>query len=112
MIKYGNRKVIVDNIAFDSKAEGEMYRDLKLLEKGNLIKNLELQPKFVLQRKFTNNNGEKIRAITYTADFRFFDVKKGRVRVIDCKGFKTKEYRIKKKLFDFIYSDLFLEEHY
>ena len=36
--KYGNRKTVVDDIKFDSKAEARRYKELKLLEKSGIIK--------------------------------------------------------------------------
>ena len=53
--KYGNRKTEVDGIVFDSKKEAERYRDLKLLERAGDIRELVLQPSFVL-----NVNGIKV----------------------------------------------------
>ena len=47
--KYHNKKVIVDNIKFDSKKEANRYNQLKLLEKANLISELELQKKYYMQ---------------------------------------------------------------
>ena len=49
MNKYKNKKVVIDNILFDSKKEANYYTYLKLLEKAGKIKNLELQKKFILQ---------------------------------------------------------------
>ena len=46
--KYRNIKTEVDGIKFDSKREAQRYQELKLLEKGGVISNLELQPKFEL----------------------------------------------------------------
>ena len=46
--KYGNKKVQVDGITFDSRKEANRYAELKMLEKCGAIKQLELQKKFVL----------------------------------------------------------------
>lgn len=43
--KYNNKKVVYDNIKFDSKKEMIRYTELKLLEKAKKIKDLELQKK-------------------------------------------------------------------
>lgn len=96
MNKYKNKKVVIDNILFDSKKEANYYTYLKLLEKAGKIKNLELQKKFILQDKFTLN-GKTHRAITYVADFVYEE--NGQVHVIDTKGYRTQVYKIKKKLF-------------
>jgi len=116
--KYGNTKTIVDGIKFDSKKEASRYQELKLMEKGRLIFDLELQPKFVLQEKF-KYQGKTERAITYSADFRYKEntpvksltysthsdeVVKGEftqlVEIVeDVKGHKTDVYKIKRKMF-------------
>lgn len=104
MSKYNNKKTIIDNIKFDSKAEANRYIELKMLEKARKISDLELQPKFILQEKYINNKGEKIRAITYKADFCYLEGNK--IVVEDVKGVETKEFKIKKKLFENKYRDI------
>lgn len=37
-------------------------------------------------------------------------VEKGKTRVLDAKGYKTEVYRMKKKMFEYKYSDLTIEE--
>lgn len=104
MSKYNNKKTIVDNIKFDSKSEANRYIELKMLEKARKISDLELQPKFILQEKYINNKGEKIRAITYKADFCYLEGNK--IVVEDVKGVETKEFKIKRKLFENKYRDI------
>lgn len=106
--KYGNRKVEVNGITFDSVKEANRYRELLLLEKAGTIQNLELQKKFVLipaQREFTNELDKKgnfkkgkviERECAYIADFCY--IENGRCVVEDTKGFRTKDYIIKRKL--------------
>ncbi len=95
--KYRAEKMELDGILFDSKKEAERYSELKMLERANLITNLELQPKFLLQEKF-EYNGKVIRKIEYIADFKYID-EEGNTVVEDVKGLKTDVYNIKKKLF-------------
>ena len=104
MNKYRNKKTIIDGIKFDSIAEGRRYKELKLLEEGKYITELKLQPKFELQAKYDNNKGEHIRAITYKADFSY--IENGRLVVEDVKGMETKEFKLKKKLFEYKYKDV------
>lgn len=104
MSKYNNKKTIIDNIKFDSKAEANRYIELKMLEKARKISDLELQPKFILQEKYINNKGEKVRAITYKADFCYLEGNK--IVVEDVKGVETKEFKIKRKLFENKYRDI------
>lgn len=103
MNKYRNKKVIVNGIKFDSIAESKRYKELKLLEHQGIIKNLKLQPSFVLQPSYKKNN-KTIRAITYRADFSYLENNKYIVE--DVKGFYTKEFRIKEKMFNYIYKEL------
>lgn len=108
--KYRNKKVIYDGLKFDSKKEAKRWNELKLLEKANEITELERQKRFELQPSYTNNLGEHIRAITYIADFFYYDKKKGIYIVEDVKGIKTDVYRLKKKLFEYVYPNLTIKE--
>ena len=74
--KYGNRKTVVDGIKFDSGAEAGRYKELRLMEKAGAIKDLILQPEFLLQDKF-KHKGKTERAVKYIADFKYFDVSRG-----------------------------------
>lgn len=102
--KYRAKKTVVDGIKFDSKREAERYCELKLLEKAKKIRNLELQPRFLLQDKFKDKQGNTHRKIEYVADFLYID-KLGRNVVEDVKGVLTDVYKIKKKIFLKIYDD-------
>lgn len=110
MNKYFNKKVMVDGIKFDSKKEATRYEQLKILKQTGLIRDLELQPTFVLQPAYTNNKDEKIRAVTYKADFMYFDTHLDKYIVEDVKGYKTDVYKLKKKLFEYQYPNLTIEE--
>lgn len=99
-MKYNNTKTVVDGIKFDSKRESDRYIELKLLERAGRISDLILQPKFELIPKY-EINGRKVRKIEYIADFQYKE--NGKTVVEDAKGFKTKDYIIKKKLFEFKY---------
>lgn len=102
--KYNAKKSTVDGHTFDSIREAERYRELKLLEKGKEIRNLVLQPRFLLQDEFFDKNGVKHKKIEYVADFLYID-KAGRNIVEDVKGVLTDVYKIKKKMFLKIYDD-------
>ena len=95
--KYKNQKVLVDNILFDSKKEGNYYTKLKILRDAGKILDLELQKRFVLQQGF-KLHGKTYSAITYIADFVYKD-QEGQTHVVDTKGYRTEVYKIKKKLF-------------
>ena len=102
--KYNAKKTVVDGIEFDSLREADRYCELKLLEKANEIRNLELQPRFLLQDKFKDKMGTTHRKIEYVADFLYID-NDGKAIVEDVKGVLTDVYKIKKKMFLKIYYD-------
>ena len=107
--KYGNRKIAFDGQTFDSKKEMRHYTELLLLEKAGKIKDLHRQVKFQLmpaQRepdiigpKGGHKPGKLIeREVSYVADFVYTDLQTGQTVVVDTKGFRTKEYTIKRKM--------------
>lgn len=104
--KYNNEKVTIDGIVFDSIKEGTYYIWLKDRKKRNEILDFELQPKFVLLPAF-EKDGKKYRAITYKADFKIIN-KDGTIEIVDTKGFETNVFRIKRKLFEYMFPDLTL----
>ena len=106
MNKYRNKKVIVDGEEFDSKKEGNRYKELKLLLKAGKISNLELQPRFLLQDGF-KKNGRTFRKIEYIADFKY--IENGKTIVEDVKGMQTDVFKLKHKIFEKVYSDLELK---
>jgi hypothetical protein len=108
MSKYKAKKTVIDGITFDSKREAKYYQELKLKEEAGLISELELQKEFVLipvQREpstFSKSGKEKQgkvieRKCSYFADFYYKDAD-GNYHCIDSKGFRTADYRIKRKL--------------
>lgn len=99
MNKYGAKKVTYDGKTFDSQKEAKRYAELRLLERGKVIKDLKRQVGFMLIPAQRDEIGRVIeRSVTYMADFVYVDCKTGQTIVEDTKGFKTKEYIIKRKL--------------
>ncbi len=99
MSKYGARKVTYDGKTFDSQKEAQRYAELRLLERGKVIEDLKCQESFQLIPNQYDETGKLIeRAVKYVADFVYTDNKTGQKVVEDTKGFKTKEYIIKRKL--------------
>ncbi len=84
--KYGNRKTVVDGITFASAKEAKRYAELKLMERGEYLSHLRIQPRYPL----------KVLVCTYVADFAYMTAMGERVE--DVKGYKTDVYKIKKKL--------------
>lgn len=100
-------------LTFDSKKEARRYDELVLLLAAGKIRNLRLQQTFTLQEAYTSSEGERVRSITYLADFvyeklHFWQeiVSSGEyqefskwVRVVeDAKGFLTDKYKMKRKM--------------
>lgn len=106
--KYKNEPIKYDGHKFDSKKEAEYYLILKDREKKGEIRYLKLQYPIEIQPAFTDRQGKKIRAITYKADFYFYDRIRKSWRIIDVKGFKTDVYKLKKKLL--LYKGIEIEE--
>ena len=127
--KYNARKVVVDGIRFDSKAEANRYSQLALLQKRGQISGLELQPRFYLWVAPININASKISTNKemekrkhpygdicidewdlvkigyYTADFRYRD-DNGKVVIEDVKSWATaqeRSYRLRKRLVEALY---------
>ena len=86
--KYGAVKTSVDGQTFDSKKEADYYCDLNLRLQCGDIRGFCLQPVFILAP-----------GLKYKADFIVFN-NDGTSEIIDTKGFKTKEYIAKKKVFE------------
>jgi hypothetical protein len=99
MSKYGAKKTVFQGITFDSQKEAQRYAELRLLERGKVISDLQLQVKFDLIPAQKGENGKVIeRAVTYVADFTYTDKRTGEFIVEDTKGMKTKEYILKRKM--------------
>lgn len=110
--KYGNRKVTVDGISFDSVREARRYKELKLLLLAGEIIGLQMQVPFELvpaqyeetgevyskgPRKGQPKQGKCIeKSVVYVADFVYWQ--DGKRIVEDTKGVRTTEYIIKRKL--------------
>lgn len=107
MSKYRSKKVTKDGMTFDSLKEYRRFCELVLLERAGKISELRRQVKCVLipaqyEPDTTGPRGGVRRGkllereCSYVADFVY--VQDGKLVVEDTKGFKTPEYRIKKKL--------------
>ena len=116
-MKYHSKKTVIDGITFDSRKEAERYSELKLLERCGAISNLELQKvyelipaQYEIYERY-GKNGQRLKdgkkciekSCVYKADFVYIDNETGQQVVEDVKGFRTKEYKIKKKLMLYIH---------
>lgn len=112
--KYGNHKLEFENESFDSMKEYRRYLDLILLQKSGKICELQRQVKYILipaQREpdiVGSRGGIKKgklleREVSYYADFVYKLTDTGTIIVEDTKGFRTKEYILKRKMMLFFH---------
>lgn len=106
--KYHNKKVIYNGIKFDSKKERDRYIELNQLHSLGIIESLELQPKFLLLDTIHYKNKTYPKTY-YKADFKYFDIRKGKYVIEDVKSpvtAKDKVYRLKTKMLLAKYPDI------
>lgn len=89
--KYGNARCEEDGIRFQSKKERDRYHVLKLQRTAGSLQ------WFTMQIPFRLPGG-----IVYRADF-LVAWSDGTITIEDVKGVRTKEYQMKKKLFEASY---------
>lgn len=94
--KYGSRKITRDGMNFDSLKEYRRFVELRLLERAGKVTDLKRQVKFELIPSQRISGKVVERSCTYVADFVYQE--NGEKIVEDTKGFKTKDYIIKRKL--------------
>ena len=113
--KYYAKKTTVNGIEFDSRKEAYRYQELLLLQRAGAIQDLQLQVKYVLipaqyetYAKWGKTgkrlkDGKRLveRECSYVADFVY--TLNGKLVVEDTKGFRTKDYAIKRKLMLYVH---------
>lgn len=113
--KFGNEKVTVDGVTYDSTGEYRRWCFLKLLEKAGDISNLRHHVNFELIPKITREEvihlKTKDKMVTrvdqsahhYEADFVYTINKTGEEVVEDFKGHETDLFKFKAALFFYLY---------
>lgn len=112
--KYGNNKVTVDGVTYDSVGEHQRFCFLKLLERAGEIKDLQYHKEFELIPPIRKEilckmkNGTTYTRVTneprvYEADFTYTIVATGEEVVEDFKGVETKLFLFKADLFYHLY---------
>lgn len=103
--KYNSKKYVDnDGIKWDSKKEYNYYQQLLQLEKENKIKDIERQVEYILIPKQVDENSKFLyHPIKYKLDFKYFNIEEGKYHYVDVKGFRTVEYKLKKKLMYYIH---------
>ena len=120
MSKYGNHKTRTsDGIVHDSQAEAMRWSQLCMMSRAGAIKDLRRQVEYELiptqyapstevykvgARKGQPKPGRVIeKRVVYRADFVYTDAATGQTVVEDTKGFRTKDYIIKRKLMLYVH---------
>lgn len=99
-MKYGNKKVEIDGIEFDSKKEARRYWELTLLQRAGKISDLQLQREFeLIPAQYETyprygKTGKRLqdgkrcieKSCTYKADFCY--MQDGKLVVEDVKGYR------------------------
>lgn len=99
--KYRNRKTTRNGITYDSAKEARRHAELLLLERAGVIQGLRRQVKYELLPVQRINGRAAERPCSYIADFVYTE--NGALVVEDVKGYRTPEYRIKRKLMLYIH---------
>lgn len=95
--KYGAKRIQIDGIWFDSKAEGARYSALKMMQTAGLINWIECHPAFPIGIK-------GIFICDVVLDFRYYDVKRDTIVYEDVKGKDNPLSALKRKLVEAEYS--------
>lgn len=98
--KYGAVPTMVDGHRFASRREAARYQELRIAERAGLIQDLVLQPRYPLVVG-------GMRIAVYVADFRY--QRGGAIVVEDCKGYRTRDYKLRRKLMKACYNIEILE---
>lgn len=86
--KYNARRTVVDGVAFASRLEADTYAELRLLERGRQISDLEMQVR--VEPAACPHCGVRP-APSVKVDFRF--IEKGKHVYAEAKGVITERYR-------------------
>lgn len=100
--KYGNKKITIDGITFDSMLEGAFYQKLKALKQAGKIEHIRMH----VPVKLHGHNAVEI--CTYKVDFMIWLPNSGYElpRAIEVKGYWTAVAKLKRKLFEAEYGKL------
>ena len=107
--KYRAKECYINGNHFDSLMEAQYYVFLLKEQKAGKIKYFSMQESFELQPSFVNKfTGRSTQSINYVADYVIVYLDDS-IEVIDVKGKETPEFKIKKKLFEYMYPDIYFK---
>lgn len=117
--KYHARKVKRHGMVFDSRKEADRWDELMLLQREGEITGLRRQVPFVLipaqrrpvwdETKNTFVSKCVAQKCSYIADFVYNDIETGEEIVEDAKGYRTREYILKRKMMLYFHNILIKE---
>ena len=104
--KKAKKKRTLNGYTFDSDVEYNFYEYLLSQQSEGIVKSIEIQPKYLLQEAYKKYD-KNIRKIEYIADFlvKYTD---GSEIVFDVKGMVLNDFKLKRKIFDYVYPDKIL----
>lgn len=91
--RFPAKRVEIDGIVFASKKEARRYQQLKFLEMGGKVADIEVHPSYRMEI-----NGQHY--CSYTPDFRYRDLERGCIVVEEVKSSGTRKdaaYRLRRK---------------
>ncbi|MBR1527769.1 MAG: DUF1064 domain-containing protein [Oscillospiraceae bacterium] len=98
---HAKKKICNQGHVHHSILEAKRCDELHLMQKQGMISNLEIQKKFVILEAQKYNGMPNERSIVYNADFVYTE--NGITVIEDTKGYKTKDYNIKRKFVKKLY---------
>jgi hypothetical protein len=96
--KYGAVKTERGKLKFDSQKEARRYDALVVMLRAGEITDLKVQPEFTLIEAYTTPEGERIRAMRYSADFSYRQNGEMIVEDVKSPATRTRSYLDKRKL--------------
>lgn len=101
--KFNARRVVRDGWKFDSQREGERYAELRALQDAGEVVMFLMQVPFPIAAPVRDRAGRTLSpAERYVCDFLVF-WRDGSCTVEDVKGYRTPEYRRKKRRVEALY---------
>lgn len=103
--KVNHETVVINGITFDSMAEAERYKVLRVMEKTGKISGLECHPRWEIIPKQEVDGHRNFQAAHYTADFKYY-TPDGQMIVEDVKSEYTRlaeDYKLRRKLMHLVH---------
>jgi Protein of unknown function (DUF1064) len=94
----GAQPTVIDGARFDNRREAKRWQELVLLQRSGAIRDLRRQVRITLEGRDTTLLTPTGKAMSYIADFTYFDVKAGVEVIEDAKGHPTDTYQMKRAI--------------